>query len=526
MGLLTLLTLIAVGGLLAPAGASTRAAKPVSGGTLTIGVTGEIPTMDPVRGTVGSLSAGGDRLILVMGTLLNHNTKTGEVIPGLAESLTTRDGMVWTLKLRPNLKFSDGTPYDANAVVFHFERLKDPANAYAGSSIVNQIIKMTALDSTTVEFKLANVNGSFPLIFTDTAGSVGSPTAIKADPRNWGQKPVGAGAYLLKEWVRDSQYTFVRNPAYFDKPRPYIDTIVVKVITNRQTLATSLQQGVLDVVHTATDAAILGVALKDPKNFRAYDPKSTPGAVGVVCNLERAPCTDTRFREALSLAFDYNAAKAIWMDGVPAPERLECPPWGPGSPFCNKKIVVKYNPDKAKKLVDAVKADGINTDVVHMFNFDGSDGLAHGEFVQQAMAKIGVKVTLRPVTTAEYTPAIVRHDYQMAVVYNPTRSDMTSRYLNDWHSSGGVNGGRDVANTNNAALDVALEKGRNSVDLADQIAGIKEAQRILFDEKLVFWIRPFYTGHIARTTLQLASFQTPSAAQYRYESAWIKSAKR
>ncbi len=518
-------TVAVLGGFAQSGGASAASAKPKSGGTLTIGIFNEIPTMDPVRGTVGSLSTGGDRVTLVMGTLLNINTRTGAILPGLAESLDTTDGLTWTLKLRPNLKFSDGTPFDADAVIFHFNRLKDPANAYQSISTVAQISKMTAIDPRTVEFKLANANGSFGQIFTDTAGSVPSPAAVKADPRNWGQKPIGAGPFLLKEWVRDQQYTFVRNPDYFDKPRPYLDSIVMKIIPNQQTLANSFQAGEVDVVHGAANATILNVALKDPKTFRAFDPANMPGAVGAACNLERTPCQDVRFREAMSLAFDYKAAKEIFLADIPAPAKFQCAPWGVGSPFCAREIFQKYNPDKARKLVDAVKADGINTDLVYTFNSDSTSGTAHGEYVQQSLSKIGIKTTLRAVSTNEYTQLVTRHDFQAAIVFNPTRTDMPARYYNDWHSVGGPNGGRDTPNLNNAALDVALEKGRNSVKLADRIDGMQEAQRIIANQHLVMWIVPQFLGNLSRHSLQLPKYVSPDAASYRYEEAWIKGNK-
>ncbi len=504
---------------------SAAAAKPVSGGTLTIGTTFEVNTLDPVRGTVGATSTGGDRMMFVFGTLMKFNSKTGAIIPGLAESATSPDGQTWTLKLRPNLKFSDGTPLDADAVIFNYTRFKDPANTFAGISLVSQISKMTAVDPTTVEFRLLQPNGSFGVVFTDIAGAMGSPTAIKADPRNWGQKPVGAGPFLMKEWVRDQQITFVRNPNYWDKPRPYLDSIVERIIPSRATLASVLQAGQVDVVHQASTTE-LKVATDNPKSLAAWNATKTNGGFATVCNLDRVPCNDVRFREALSLAFDLKLAKQVFLVGVNYPANtLVCPPFGPGNPNCAKDIKVKYNPTRAKKLIDEVKADGISTDITYTFNSDGSAGAGLGEWVQQQLAKIGVSVTIQSILSPAYVALQSTRAFQTAILTTPTVADMPGRFYNDWHSVGGTNGGIDRASANNAQLDVALEKGRNSVKLEDRIAGMQEAQRIIAKNFLVMPMFPYLGGNIRKTTVHLPSYVSTDDFIWRYDEAWIAGTK-
>ncbi len=508
------------------AAGTASAAKPKVGGTWTIGITNEVASLDPVRQTVGSLTLGGDRAVLVYGSLLTLNSRTGAVMPGLAEGITSTDAQTWRLKLRPDVKFSDGTPLDADAVLFNLQRFQDPANAFTGRATVNQITTMTKIDATTLEFKLIVPNGSFPIVFTDTVGYMGSPTAIKANPTGFGQKPVGAGAYVLKTWNRDSNYIFERNPNYWDKPRPYIDTIEFKVIPNQTTLAQALKDGTVDDVHVATATDQLPVATADPKNFRAFDPTKVSGGIGVACNLSVAPCNDIRFREAISLAFDFDQAKQIFLAGVTYnSKKLQCMPWGPGSPYCAKDVVAKYNPTKASKLVKEVQDDGINTDITYTFNADGTSGQRQGEWVQQQLQKIGVKVTIRAVSTNEYVPITNNHTFQMAIVYNPPSVDMTSRFYNDWHSVGGPLGGRDVPNLNNAALDVALEKGRNSLKLQDRIDGMQEAQRIIAKEFLVTWTYPQLLGIVQSSQMVLPNYVNVNAPVYRYEEAWIKGSK-
>ncbi len=500
------------------------AAKPVKGGTLDIGITTEVASLDNLRQFLGGISTGNDRAFLIYGTLMKRNTKTAEVIPGLAQSLETTDGQTWTLKLRPNLKFSDGTPLDADAVIFNFERFKDPANAFPGATAVNQIAKMTRVDASTVEFRLLNPNGSFGITFTEAiSGYMGSPTAIKANPVEFGRKPVGAGPFMVQEWVRDRQLTLVRNPNYWDQPRPYLDQIVFRVLPDQTTMANALRSGEIDVAHVA-DGRVAKVAQENPDKFRSYNPSEVSGSIGMVCNLQRSPCDDVRYRQALSLSFDFKLAKQVFLDpffDYPA-TTLRCMPWGPGSPYCAKDVQVKYNPEKAKKLIDEVKADGINTDLTYLTI--GPD-TTHVEWVQQQLAKVGVKLIPQIVLINDYVALQNNRQFQASQAFQPPATDMAPRFYNDWHSLGGSNGGRDLANLNNSALDAALEQGRNSVKLDDQIAGYQKAQRIIAKDFLLMWMYPQVLGVVSIKALQLPSYVNPSTPSYRYDEAWIKGTK-
>ncbi len=518
LALLTVVTVPAVGN-----ATTAAAAKPVSGGTWTIGTLVEVSTLDTLR-TVNA-STGLDRSFLVFDSLMRLDAKTGALLPGLAASLTTNDAQNWTMKLRPDLKFSDGTPLDAEAVIFNYKRLQEPASAYPAIASVSQITKMTAVDPVTVQFQLGQPNGSFGLIFADAPGQIGSPTAIKAGATAFGQKPVGAGPFLLQSWVRDQQSTFVRNPNYYEKGRPYIDSIVFKIIPDQTSLANALRSGTIDAIHAATQASARKIAEDNPTTISAGDITKTPGAAGFGCNLAQSPCDDARFRRAISLAFDFDLVKQAILAPEPyASKVLRCMPFGTGSPFCAKETTVKFNPTKAKELIDQVKADGINTDISFLC-MPASPTPNFGEFVQQQLAKIGVKATLRVVSTTEYVTITTQRSFQTAVVINPTAAEMGTRYYNDWHSIGGANGGRDVLNLNNAQLDVALEKGRNSVKLADKVAGFQEAQRIMASQFLVSWIAPTFNVVVFKNALQLQSWDSPTKPFLRYNDVWIKAQK-
>ncbi len=513
---------VTLGAITSGAGARINSAKVKTGGTLTIGVGSEIASLDPIRQQISGVTTGNDRVLLAYGTLLRLNSKTGALYPGLAESMVSSDAQTWVMKLRPDLRFSDGTPLDADAVIFNIQRLRDPVNAFPGIATVSGISKMTALDPRTVEFKLSQPDGSFNFAFSDVVGAIGSPTAMKADLAAFGRKPIGAGPFILKEWTRDSQYVYVKNPAYWDKPRPYLDSIVVKIIPDLTTRTSLLQAGDLDVLHDAQTQP-LKLIQDDPKNIFGYNPAKVNGGSGIVMNQDKAPGNDVRFREAMSLAFDFKNAKQVFFSDINYPSnKLICAPFGTGSPYCAKDVVAKYDPKRAQKLFDAVKADGISTDFTYTTNNSTPTTIKDAEWVQQELAKYGVKVTPRLLNVTAFVTALSAHDFQAARISNPTSGSITTRYYNDFHSVGGPTGGRDVANLNNASLDVALEKGRTSLTLKDQIAGFQEAQRVMRRDFLVAWVQPNLTGSIGRTTVRLGPAESPNAPVWRYDEAWLK----
>ena len=126
-----LVAALAAGLATAPALAQAPAAAPVKGGTLTIGVESDFEGFDPVRAGVYSNSTV-TAASLFYETLMRLDDK-GNLLPALALSMTpNEDGSVWTAKIRPNVKFHDGSAFTAQSVADHFNRLLDPASRFAG----------------------------------------------------------------------------------------------------------------------------------------------------------------------------------------------------------------------------------------------------------------------------------------------------------------------------------------------------------------------------------------------------------
>ncbi len=148
----------------------------------------------------------------VYGALLYYDFETGEITPGMAESFTSDDGKVWTLKLRPGLTFTDGTPFDAAAVAFNWDRILDPA-LLSPSRAAAQTITWNVVDETTLTVTSNEVNHQLPFQLTESLAFVASPTAIAQKGADFANAPVGAGPFQLTSWLVARRSSSTATPA-------------------------------------------------------------------------------------------------------------------------------------------------------------------------------------------------------------------------------------------------------------------------------------------------------------------------
>jgi peptide/nickel transport system substrate-binding protein len=194
------------------------AATPKKGGTLTIIYQNEVTSLDPTATTTAA-GAGALPYYAIYDALFTLSAGTGQVTPKIGQSLTANSAQtVWTLTLRPGVKFSDGTPYDAAAVEFNWARDKAPTSAIASAAAI--IKSMTVVGPTTLQVTLAAPDSSFDRTVAQQLLFIASPTAVKKERASFGTHPVGAGPFTLTSWVRNSQKTFAANPGYYQSGKP------------------------------------------------------------------------------------------------------------------------------------------------------------------------------------------------------------------------------------------------------------------------------------------------------------------
>lgn len=289
--------------------------EPQRGGTLTYAVSNEVASLDPARLSPSS-AAGSMPGYAIFDALVVSDPVTGDVSPKIADSLTAdNSGRVWTLTLRAGVEFSDGTPFDADAVRYNYKRLQDPEVASIAADAAAGIKSMKAVSPTKLRIILRDPNTSFDRTVAQRMWMIGSPTAMRERGEDFGSHPVGAGPFVLEDWVRDSSKTLTRNERYYDNPRPYLDKIIMPVITDTTQSATSLKSGQTDmatywdykVANNLKSAGLDAVTVE------------VAGSPGIALNMTKAPFDDARVRLAMAKATDTEQAAEVLGDIAPAP---------------------------------------------------------------------------------------------------------------------------------------------------------------------------------------------------------------
>jgi peptide/nickel transport system substrate-binding protein len=461
-----------VGGIVqvsAPPSTAAPAVQAQPGGTATVLVDIESVHFDPVKNSGLSLRSGDPhRYIAVYDALLYTDSSTGNVIPQTVESMTTQDAMTWTLKLRPNLKFSDGTSYDAAAVKFEWERCMDPANACLSAAQV-KAMTLQVSDPLTLKITLPAVNGQFPrsIDANNWFSYIPSPAAIQAAGSQYSSAtPVGAGPFLLKQWVRDSQMTLVRNPNYWQAPRPYLDQLIIKVVGDDKQRSNTFKSGDGQLLFTVDP----GIAADIAKSYPVVSVASI-NTQTLTFNLRRAPFNDFNMRKALELALDNDQVnKTVFAGILETPHSL----FPPNYPYSDPTLVYPArNLAEAQQLVDAyVAKNGAGLDI-NLIYLAAPINDQWAQLVQAQWQQLkNVKVSIKGVSAA------VARDSQRAGDFDVATSNYTGADPDPVFFAGVQTGGsRNVGPYSNPAVDKAIADSRAALDSKGRIDALKALQK-------------------------------------------------
>lgn len=329
---------------------ATSDAEVRRGGQLRV-LTGSEPRLiDP---TVTGAGVAGDGIYgyAVFGSLVDITPGQQGFEPVLAESLTSDDNVVWTLKLRDGVTFTDGTPLDAEAVKFNWDRyLAEAANPSPSARAIESI---EVVDPLTLQVTLATTYGVFPEQLQGL-NYIGSPTAIGELGEQFGSQPVGAGPFVFEEWVRGSFARFSRNPDWWEDGKPYLDEIVIQASQDGATNLNTLLADGTDV----TELTSWGdVAPAQGAGFVEVDPfELITNQAGLVFNAGKPPFDDKRARCGFIQAIDFELInEQLTLGLAPVPMTF----WNEAHELYDpERQFLPYDPAAAQEAFDALAADG------------------------------------------------------------------------------------------------------------------------------------------------------------------------
>lgn len=480
------------------------------GGSITVGLEFDIPGFDPLK--VGVYDTAGFTAAAAIFDTLTYLDDKGEPQPKLALSWTHSDDYKsWTFKLRPGVKFHDGTPFNAQAVKENFDRQKDPANKCRCAFYIAYVHDLEATDDLTVVYHLNDpqVNQPALLSLQSSNNVIHSPTAWKTKGDDYNRNPVGTGPYILKSWAAGDRIVLEKNPDYWNKGHPYLDRIVLKPLPDAQSRFASLQSGEADIVwDDEYDADNIQKAQKDPKlKVHTY---AGSGAVVYAFNTKAAPFDDVRVRQALVMALDRKKISQAITNGL---ARSASNPYGDGSWVkCKDDGALPEDLEKAKALL---KDYGKPVDF-KMLVTATPRGRMIGQVAQQLWKRAGANMEIEQVDQATIVPRAFMRQFQLTPWRIVDLADPDPQMYANFHTGSPVA----LANYSNPELDRLLEHARVTADVAQRTEDYCAISRLINKEAIWFWT--FQNTYYAISSAKLKGLPNMYGSVIDVSDVWME----
>jgi peptide/nickel transport system substrate-binding protein len=394
------------------------AATPQVGGEATILLFSEIAGLDPVRMN-GSGSGDGARGYALYGGLLLTDPETHQTEPLLAESFTADPtATVWTLKLKPGITMSDGSPLDAAAVKTNWDRIRDLSNRSVSLTAFLPVTAIDVVDPLTLVLTLNAPNAHLDKAIARVgANYIASAKAI-AQGVDLASNPVGAGPYVLDGWVRDDRMVLRRNPDWKGGEGPYLETITFRVVTDENQRIDTFITGDADAFFTATPASV--TRAQESEAGTSYPSVDVNTGQAFVFNTAKPPFDDVRVRTAFARAVDWQAmAENVFGEGSIAPYNftLEGTRW-----YDARAELSAYDVAAAQELIDEYVADHGGTPIrIVMTAYQQSLDQARVEFIQASLTQLeGVEVEVQVGDVPTNSGKVIAGDYMVSSWGFPT----------------------------------------------------------------------------------------------------------
>ena len=434
---------------------------------------------------------------------MDISDRPGKLIPGLATEwkVDDADKTLWVFKLRDGVKFHDGSAFNADAVIWNFDKVFDtkaPQFDQRQASQVRPRLPSVAsyrkIDDMTVEVKTKVVDALFP--YQMLWFLVSSPAQFEKLGKDWNKfasEPSGTGPFKLARLVPRERAELVKNEAYWNPKRiPKADRMILVVAPEGATRTAALLSGSVDLIETPTPDTVdrlTKAGMKIVQNVTPhvwnYHPSMLPGS----------PWTDIRLRKAANLAIDRNAIVQL-LGGLATPafgQVDKSSPW-----FGKPSFEIKFAPDEARKLMSAAgfsKAQPLKTKFVVASGGSGQMlSLPMNEAIQQMFKDVYIDLEFKVVELeALYTAwrAGAKAEMNKDVTANNiayVTSDPLYAFTRFFASNQGAPVGVNWSNYASPEVDKLIDQALAEFDPAKQDAIMAKVHEKVVDDAVLIWV--------------------------------------
>lgn len=474
-------------------GGARVGAAPIMGGTLVAGIDSQPLTLDPHASTaaISYLIAS-----LNVTESLVYQQDDGKLVPWLASGYTmSPDGKTFTFSLRKDVSFSDGAPFNADAVKWNLDRIVNPTFKAGGAA--NALVGYTG--TTVVDNNTARVTFKEPYAPFLAYAAVGvlamlSPKTTPAQGADVNKRPVGSGPFTVAEYVLQDHITLARNPGYARRGPwsdhsgpPYLDRIIWRTIPESNSRNITIETGETQMIYLYSSPGVALAQLKANKALR-IETRSFPGSSYLWwLNVKLPPTDDMQVRRALSHAINRNAIVNSVYKGL---DVVGC---GLLSQYLLKDIAActyyPYNPAKAAQLLEEggwrlgpnnVRTKGGKplTVIIHSLNYGGGN-FPEVELVQGQFLALGIDARIKSDSAATWSEENYRCATNMGSIFLRTNEPDALYAL--FHSST-IGSNFNWSCYANREVDRLLLDARTQLDPAKRRATYLKIQHILLDQ--------------------------------------------
>lgn len=456
-----------------------EAEKPVRGGYLRTAAAQYIGKMNPDHWPVLDWVTMGDfyeKLVITDGSYR-------PTVPWLLESFAFENPTTAVTKLHDGVTFQDGSKFDAAAVKFVIDWIRDPTSQAWSASWLAPLDKVEIVDELTLRWHFKTPWAAFPGIIANVPGYMISPAALKNDPESGDNHPVGTGPFVLEQASPGNFVKMKRNPNWWfakaagNSDMPYFDGVIVTIIPDPAVRLANLRAGKIDLLLSVDKSQY--TAVKNDPTLNVYvQPLNWTNALRFNCT--KGVCQDIRVRKAISHAIDRRALIAGTQFGL---ARIASCMY-PGDHWAHNPDLqpVAYDRDLAKSLLaQAGHREGLT---VRGYYNNTTQGQTVAAAIKNMLAQVGVDWQVEFLAPVAVTARLKDADYDLAEggwawIYDPDLM-ATGLYMPD----GGFNFGR----SHDEQAIKLIEAGRGEIDPSNRRQIYWQLEKVLYEAYEDAWL--------------------------------------
>jgi peptide/nickel transport system substrate-binding protein len=509
IGLVAITGILLTGCSTAAGSTAATSGTPVAGGDLRIARSSDAISMDNTSGAFENYSI---EVYQNIGESLFTVTDDGKSVkPWLASGYTvSSDHLTYTIALRKGVKFSNGQLVTAKDVKFSIDQ--DTKTAATGWGFINAAIdKVTVVDDATVTVSLkypwapilADLSLFSNAIIPDNYGG--------KTPAQFFEAPVGTGPFKWGEWKKGQYLKLVKNPNYWQKGKPYLDSVTFNVVPDASTRKLQLQGGQTDIDDTPDWSSF--ASLKSTPGVKVYAFPSTQIDY-VALNEQHAPFSDVHVRRAIAYAIDRNAlVKAVLFGNGSAANSLI----PPGTPFYDKNAPgPSYDLAKAKaELAMSTQPNGFSTSI--LIRSGDANQASVAQIMQAELKAIGITLEIKQLDATAAKKASMSSEFDMSLTVwtmDIPDPDEWTTFATD--PAGGTNSA--FTYYNNPAVIALNRKAQRETDPAKREAIYKEMQKTTGDDSFLTYL--YYSPYAFATTDKVGGYHVSPLLTFHLENVY------